>query len=73
MIDTRYLSGKPLIITTNLTVEEMLGTTDLGMGRLIDRIMEESPFFEIEGDSMRSRNGENAIDYVSGLFDRARG
>lgn len=68
IIDTRYLSGKPLIITTNLTKEQMIDATDLAMGRLFDRIMERSPFLEVEGASMRDLKSEKAISHVSDLF-----
>ena len=40
VIDTRYRAGKPLIITTNLTAEELKKPADLRYERIYDRISE---------------------------------
>lgn len=40
VIDTRYRTGKPLIITTNLTAEELKNPADLRYERIYDRILE---------------------------------
>ena len=40
IIDARYKSGLPMIITTNLTAEEMKKPSDLGNSRIYDRILE---------------------------------
>lgn len=40
VIDTRYRAGKPLIITTNLTAEELKNPADLRFERIYDRISE---------------------------------
>ncbi len=42
IIDSRYRSGKPLILTTNLTLEEMKRTDDRRYQRIYDRI-----FFDV--------------------------
>jgi DNA replication protein DnaC len=39
-VDSRYRSGKPMIITTNLTLNEMFQTKDLRVKRIYDRIFE---------------------------------
>jgi DNA replication protein DnaC len=39
-VDARYRSGKPLIVTTNLTPQEMRKQTGLAFSRIYDRIME---------------------------------
>ena len=39
VIDGRYLSGKPLIVTTNLTLQEMQKETDLDKRRVYDRVL----------------------------------
>ncbi len=43
IIDSRLRSEKPLIITTNLSVEEMKNTTDLNYKRIYDRVLEMCP------------------------------
>lgn len=57
LIDTRYRSGKPLIITTNLSTDE-LNTKDISRQRIYDRIREMcsceiSPVI-MDGASLRS-------------------
>ena len=39
VIDGRYLSGKPLIVTTNLTLRELQKETDLDKRRIYDRVL----------------------------------
>lgn len=39
IIDTRYKSGRPLIITTNLTLEELNYPTDVQHKRIYDRVL----------------------------------
>jgi DNA replication protein DnaC len=43
IIDARYRSGKPLIVTTNLTPNEMVQEQDEGKRRTYDRILERCP------------------------------
>ena len=39
IIDGRYLTKRPLIITTNLSLQEMKTTTDLSQKRIYDRVL----------------------------------
>lgn len=39
VIDTRYKSGKPLIITTNLTLDELKAPVDIPHKRIYDRVL----------------------------------
>ena len=43
MIDSRYRSKKPLIITTNLTLSELNNAADIAHTRIYDRILERFP------------------------------
>lgn len=43
VVDARIRSGKPLIVTTNLTVEEMRRESEIKRGRIYDRIEEACP------------------------------
>ena len=56
IIDARYRSGLPMIITTNLTAEEMKKPTDLGNSRIYDRILERCHPVAVEGNSIRRQN-----------------
>ena len=39
-VDARYRSGKPMIVTTNLSPQEMRKTTTLALSRIYDRVLE---------------------------------
>lgn len=53
-VDARYRSGKPLIVTTNLTPQEMRKQTGLAFSRIYDRIMEMCLPMVFTGDSRRA-------------------
>lgn len=40
MIDSRYRSGRPLIVTTNLTLEDLQHPEDTAHARIYDRLIE---------------------------------
>ncbi len=53
IIDSRYRAGLPLIITTNLTTEEITKPQDVGYSRIYDRIIERCFPVNISGQSRR--------------------
>ena len=53
IIDARYRSGLPMIITTNLTGDEITKPTDVGRARIYDRLLERCIPIHIEGASRR--------------------
>lgn len=53
IIDARYRSGLPFIITTNLTLEEIKKPQDLTCSRIYDRILERCFPIEMNGISKR--------------------
>jgi DNA replication protein DnaC len=60
VIDTRYRSGKPTIITTNLEIENMKEETDLALSRVYDRVIEMCPIaMKINGESRRGAIAED--------------
>lgn len=59
IIDTRYRSGKPLIVTTNLTPEELKNPTDLRYKRVYDRILEMCYPILVEGTSRRQEKAQS--------------
>ena len=40
LLDSRYLARKPMIVTTNLSLQELKSPRDLGQQRVYDRILE---------------------------------
>lgn len=61
IIDSRYRSNKPIILTTNLTIEQMKGCPDIRYNRIYDRIFEMCYPVKVSGISWRKRDA--AIRY----------
>lgn len=53
VIDRRYCSGLPMIVTTNLTADALKKPQDIGYQRIYDRILERCFPIEITGQSRR--------------------
>lgn len=59
IIDSRYRSGLPFIITTNLTAEEIKKPQDVGYSRIYDRILERCHPVNVDGCSRRRESVKN--------------
>lgn len=55
IVDWRYRSGKPMIVTTNLTGEQMKATDNIQLQRIYDRIFERCLPIEVNGMSRRKQ------------------
>ncbi len=53
MIDSRYRSRKPLIVTTNLTLEELQNPEDIAHARIYGRLTEMCTPVRITGENFR--------------------
>ncbi len=53
VVDGRYRTGKPLIVTTNLTLQELKNPPDLAHRRIYDRLLEMCTPIKINGQSIR--------------------
>lgn len=53
VIDSRYNSNRPIIVTSNMTPREMLNTDNITLKRIYDRLFEQCDFVEINGESYR--------------------
>lgn len=53
IIDARYRSGKPFVITTNLTADEIKKPQEVGYSRIYDRILERCFPIAVNGESRR--------------------
>ena len=58
VIDTRYRSGRPMIITTNIILDDLKNPKDLAHKRIYDRILERCTPILIEGKNIREINME---------------
>ena len=52
IVDERYRSGKPLIVTTNLNPDEAWKSS-IGMRRIFDRLRERCRLVVVDGESRR--------------------
>lgn len=55
VVDSRYKSGKPLLITTNLTMDKIKNPEDIENRRIYDRILERCFPIEVGGSSRRRK------------------
>jgi len=53
IVNARYVAGAPVIVTTNLTPDELTKTADLGYRRTYDRLLEKCLPIEVKGRSRR--------------------
>lgn len=64
IIDSRYRSGLPFIITTNLTAEEIKKPQDVEYSRIYDRILERCFPVEVTGASRRRQKLKESFSDV---------
>lgn len=69
IIDSRYLSGKPLILTTNMTLKEMQETQDIRYKRIYDRIFEMCFPVRFAGRSWREKVAAKRFDEMKNLME----
>ena len=60
IVDARYESGLPFIVTTNLSLEEIKKPQDLTCSRIYDRILERCFPIEMNGTSKRRKAVKNS-------------
>lgn len=68
IIDERVLSGKPLIITTNLTGEQLKNAEEIALKRTYDRLKEICHPITIKGVSKRVENGKARREQLKERF-----
>ena len=68
IIDSRYRSGLPFIITTNLTADEIKKPQDVGRSRIYDRILERCHPVKVEGVSRRRESIKNNFGQTQRLL-----
>ena len=61
VIDGRYRSGKPLIATTNLTLQELKNPQDTAHARIYDRLLEMCVPVQFKGESLRKRTAQEKL------------
>ena len=68
IVDSRYRSGLPMIITTNLTMQKLATESDLADKRVYDRILERCYPVEVVGESRRMMKLINSRDDMKNIL-----
>lgn len=69
VIDTRYRSGMPLIITTNLSMDDLKNPPSLAHARIYDRVLEMCPIrLKLVGESRRTAIANERRDKAKKLL-----
>lgn len=69
VIDGRYRIKKPMVITTNLTLESMQNCMDIDKKRVYDRILEVCYPMQFNGKSFRQLEARNRFDEMRQLLE----
>ena len=70
MIDSRYRSRKPLIVTTNLTLEELQNPENTPHARIYDRLIEMCSPVCITGENFRKAKAREKMEQLKTLLNR---
>jgi DNA replication protein DnaC len=69
VIDGRYRTKKPMVITTNLSLVAMQNCMDIDKARVYDRILEVCYPILFDGKSFRQHEGKNRYDAMRQLLE----
>ncbi len=69
IIDARYKSNKPVIITTNLSLTELKHPVDTAHKRIYDRVLEMCVPIRFNGENMRCSKAKHKMETAKQLFD----
>ena len=68
IVDSRYRSQKPLIVTTNLPLNEIRHPQDTAHARIYDRILEMCVPISCIGASLRKENAQKKLESMKSLI-----
>ena len=68
VIDSRYRSKKPMIVTTNISMAELKGIADMRYNRIYDRILEVCYPVEFYGKSRRKQEAASRYEEMPSLL-----
>lgn len=69
IVDARYKSGKPFIVTTNLSLDEMKNPLDTAHKRIYDRVLEMCVPIRFCGENFRIQKSADKMKTVKKLFE----
>lgn len=68
VVDSRYRAGLPLIVTTNLTAQELANPADVRKARVFSRLMEMCIPVKVEGADRRKLRARDGMAELRGLL-----
>ena len=68
IIDERYKANLPLIVTTNLTIDELSSPKDVADARIYSRLLEMCAPIQIKGSDRRQKAGDAKIDLAQQML-----
>ncbi|MGN1481592.1 ATP-binding protein [Porcipelethomonas sp.] len=68
LVDTRISANKPMIVTTNIDINDMGNCTDLKKKRTFDRILPASFAFAMKGISYRMKQAQKSYEELKNLL-----
>lgn len=68
-VDSRYRSKLPMLLTTNLTIQDMMNETDMQCKRIYDRLFEVCYPVQFTGGSFRKKAASARFEEMQKLFD----
>ena len=69
IIDSRYRTGKPIIITTNMRLPDMQSCEDIRYNRIYDRLFEMCYPVKMDGKSWRKREAAARFDTMKKILE----
>lgn len=69
IVDTRYLSNKPFLVSTNLTLKEMQSTPDIALKRIYSRVLERCTYVICSEEKRNQQGKETRSNAEKLLFD----
>lgn len=70
VIDSRYRSGRPLIVTTNLALEDLRHPQDTAHARIYDRLLELCAPILFTGGSFRKETAQAKLERLKSMMER---
>ena len=69
VIDSRYRSRRPLIVTTNLSLQDMQHPQDTAHARIYDRLLEMCAPIRFSGENFRKATAQDKLARLKNLMD----
>ena len=68
IVDERYKTQKPMIVTTNLKMEELRNPANMDYGRIYSRILEMCVPMLFDGPSLRKKKGDEKLQFAKKIL-----